>query len=343
MEFTREERLKLADIDPELAETLKNIIIPKPDPRVDPAKIIAGIREYMKSQHKPADPDSGVVEYDIFYPARDGHQLRARVFRPANPQDKASPLVVYYHGGGWTIGFPEDTAPACRNLVQTLGVVCLAPSYRQGPEDPFPAGINDAWDGLQWIALHAESKISVAAVSLSSGFVIGGSSAGASMAAILAHLARDEGLAKPITGCFLLAPMTLPPETLQNFPEDWKHKDSYLSRTQEACKQDPILTPELDKIFRESAAGDTQSPMFVPYIWPTGHANLPRTYLQVCGMDILRDEVLIYEQTLREHGNETRLDIYPGMPHIFYNTFGMLTQGRKAKKDFEEGLKWLLR
>ncbi|PCH05928.1 Alpha/beta hydrolase fold-3 [Penicillium occitanis (nom. inval.)] len=349
MALTREERLKLADIDPELAETLKKITIPAPSPDAEPARIIAGVRAYMKSQHKPADPDSGVIEHDVFYPARDGYQLRARVFRPATatPKEAPSPLVVYYHGGGWTIGSPEDTAPACRNLVQTLGIVCVAPSYRQGPEDPFPAGINDAWDGLKWIALHAESELATAGtpVSLSTGFVVGGSSAGGSMAAILAHLARDEkeSLAAPITGCFLLSPMILPPETFNTLPANWKYKDSYLSRTQEACQHDPILTPQMEKLFHDSAAGDFTSPMFVPFIWPTGHAGLPRTYFQVCGMDIVRDEELIYEQVLREeNGVETRLDIYPGMPHTFWNMFGMLTQGKKAKRDFEEGVKWLL-
>uniref|UniRef100_A0A093V0H6 AB hydrolase superfamily protein B1A11.02 n=1 Tax=Talaromyces marneffei PM1 TaxID=1077442 RepID=A0A093V0H6_TALMA len=347
MALTREERLKLADIDPELAQTLKKITIPAPSPDAEPTRVIAGVRAYMKSQHKPADPNSGVIEHDIFYPARDGHQLRACVFRPVDQKEAPSPLVVYYHGGGWTIGSPEDTAPACRNLVQTLGVVCVAPSYRQGPEDPFPAGINDAWDGLKWMAAHAVSELANAdaSVSLSAGFVVGGSSAGGSMAAILAHLARDEkaSLAAPITGYFLLSPMILPPETFKKFPANWKYKDSYLSRDQDACKQDPILSPQLEKIFHDSAAGDFESPMFVPFIWPTGHAGLPRTYFQVCGMDIVRDEDLIYEQLLREENRvETRLDIYPGMPHTFWNMFGMLTQGKKAKRDFAEGMRWLL-
>lgn len=321
--------------------------MPSIDPSLDTAQIIESVRMYMKSQHKAPDPDSGVIEQDIFYSARDGHQLRARIFQPATAamhdgEKNPAPLVVYYHGGGWTIGSPEDAAPACRQLVENLGVVCIAPSYRQGPEDPFPASTNDAWDGLQWIASNIESVLS-SSVSLSRGFVVGGSSAGGSIAAILTHLARDEGLASPITGSFLLAPMILLPETIESFPSDWKYRELYLSRTQEECKQDPILNPALAKIFEESAKGDPNSPMFLPFIWPTGHANLPRTYFQVCGMDILRDEGLIYEQVLREeNGIETRVDIYPGMPHIFWNSFGMLTQGKKAIKDFEDGIKWLL-
>lgn len=297
---------------------------------------------YMKSQHKPADPSTtGVTERDIFISARDGFQLRARVFEPLEKKESSkppSPLVVYYHGGGWTIGSPEDAAPSCRRIAKNLGVVCIAPSYRQGPEDPFPAGINDAWDALQWIATaEAEAEL---AVSLAAGFVVGGSSAGGTMTAILTHLARDEGLASPITGSFLLAPMILPPETEVELPD--AYREAYLSRTQEKCQKDPVLSPMLAKIFHDSAAGDPQSPMFVPYLWPTGHAGLPKAYLQICGMDTLRDEGLIYEQTLKENGTETRLDVYPGMPHIFWGSFPMLSQAKKAAVELEEGIKWLL-
>ncbi|KAM0324745.1 hypothetical protein ACHAPQ_008212, partial [Fusarium lateritium] len=251
MTFTKEQRLQLAEIDPELAEYLKTTNFPQLDAS-DPAKLIAGLRWYMKSLHKPPNPDSGVVERDIHYDARDGYKLRAHVYEPAEKPATPVPLVEYIHGGGWTIGSPEDSAWSCRDIVQKLGVVCLAPSYRQGPEDPFPASINDVWDGLQWIASSAESELGV---SLSSGFVIGGSSAGASMAAIASHLARDENLNLPVTGVFLLAPMILPPESEEALPE--KYKEMYLSRAQAECKNDPILTPALDKIFHDSAAGDT--------------------------------------------------------------------------------------
>lgn len=162
------------------------------------------------------------------------------------------------------------------------------------------------------------------------------------MAAIASHMARDEKLTPAITGVFLLAPMILPPEKKDALPE--KYKELYLSRTQAECKDDPILTPALDKVFHDSAGGDVSSPLFVPLIWPTGHHGLPKTYFQICGMDVLRDEALIYEQVLREdNGVETRLDIYPGMPHIFWGAFAHLSQGKKAAVDLVEGIKWLLK
>ncbi|KAM0338117.1 hypothetical protein ACHAPU_011445 [Fusarium lateritium] len=338
MTLSKEERLQLAVMDPELAAYLKTTSFPQVDTS-DPSKVVKSIRWYMKSLHQPLDPESDVIERDIYYSARDGHQLRGHVYEPAEKSVKPIPLVVYIHGGGWTIGSPEDSARSCRDIVQKLGVVCIAPSYRQGPEDPFPASINDVWGGLQWLASEAESELRV---SLSEGFIIGGSSAGGSMATIASHMARDHTLTPAITGIFLLAPMILPPESKTALPE--RHKDMYLSRTQVECQDDPVLTPALEKIFHNSAAGDTSSPLFVPFIWPTGHHDLPRTYFQVCGLDILRDEDLIYEQVLREeNGIETKLNVYPGMPHIFWGNFAHLDQGKKAAVDLVEGIKWLLK
>ncbi|RBR26997.1 uncharacterized protein FIESC28_00265 [Fusarium coffeatum] len=336
MALSKEERLRLADIDPELSEYLRSNPIPQLDTS-DASKAIANLRWYMKSLHSK-ELDQGVLERDIYYTNRHGHEIRAHVYEPATRSETPEPLVVYIHGGGWTIGSPEDAERSCRDIVRNLGVVCVAPSYRLGPEDPVPAGINDIWDSVQWIAVHAESELNV---SLKKGFVIGGSSAGGNMAAIVSHLARDEKLTPAITGVFLLAPMILPPEAKESLSE--KYRDMYISRTQRECMNDPILTPGLDKIFRESAAGDTSSPFFVPFIWPTGHHDLPKTYFQVCGMDILRDEDLIYEQVLREdNGIETRVDIYPGMPHIFWGSFSHLAQGKKAAIDLIEGIRWLL-
>jgi len=86
-----------------------------------------------------------------------------------------------------------------------------------------------------------------------------------------------------------------------------------------------------------------KSPLYSPLLWNSGHANIPPTYIQVCGMDPLRDGSLIYEKILREeHGVKTKLDVFPGQLHGFFVLFPTM----EAVKDWRErstvGLAWLL-
>ena len=61
---------------------------------------------------------------------------------------------------------------------------------------------------------------------------------------------------------------------------------------------------------------DINSPLYAPFNHPDGHTGLPPIAFQVCGMDPLRDEALIYERVLREDfGVNTKLHVYPGLPH----------------------------
>lgn len=96
-------------------------------------------------------------------------------------------------------------------------------SYRLAPEHKFPAAPNDSWDALKWAAANAKSL----KADPSQGFIIGGTSAGGNITAVLAHLARDEGLSPPLTGQYLAIPAV---GGGQWIPE--KYKDKWLSYEQ---------------------------------------------------------------------------------------------------------------
>src|SRR5258707_5286603 len=75
--------------------------------------------------------------------------LPARVYRPAAGR---TPLVVYLHGGGWTIGSLESHDRMCRRLADGSGAAVLAIGYRLAPEHPWPTSVDDTVAALRWVA-----------------------------------------------------------------------------------------------------------------------------------------------------------------------------------------------
>lgn len=223
--------------------------------------------------------------------------------------------------------------PLCRKLVQRFGAVCVNVEYRLAPEHPFPTPINDCWDALQWAAANAADL----GADPSKGFIVGGESSGGNIAIVLTHLARNNNLSPPLTGQFLGLPSCLPPDTV---PE--KYKPFYHSWEQ-AEESPQLFGYEMTMMFRKAHAADVHSPLFAAFNDPTGHADLPPAYFQICGLDPVRDEGLVYEKVLREEcGIKTKMDVYSGLPHAFWQVFPSFEKAGQAYEDMVNGFSWLL-
>jgi acetyl esterase/lipase len=337
LEYTTEELDALAIVDSDVDTIRKSGKIPKPDiDYTDSEQAVKNLRELFKSWTRPVENES--VDCSLSsYRTRDGHENRLLVFRPAGlPKEHQLPLIIHIHGGGGCLGSPESTTRICQNLTLQNQCVVVTISYRLAPEFKFPIGRKDCFDAVKHVATHATDF----GADLSLGFIIGGHSYGASAAAVISLHTKEIGIEAPITGLYLGAGSYIG----KDIPEGYQE---YLrSKTDERCQDSPILDRKTWALFGASYNADFTSE------WAkacnTNQADpfkgQPRAYFQVCGMDILRDESLIYGDILKSNGVDTRFDIYPGMPHIFWDVFGPGTtkQGDKWAVDTIEGFKWLL-
>ena len=123
---------------------------------------------------------------DLGFAARDSHMLKARLFAPVS--DHPLPVLLYFHGGGFTIGSIATHEPLCRHLAHLAHCAVISVDYRLAPEWKFPTAVHDAWDSLAWLRENA------AALRLDgSRIAVGGDSAGGTLAAVSAIAARDAG------------------------------------------------------------------------------------------------------------------------------------------------------
>ena len=96
---------------------------------------------------------------ELQIPARDGALLAARLYAPqaqaqgvGEGEGRPLPVLMYLHGGGFTVGSIDTHDQLCRSLAHQAGCAVVSLDYRLAPEWQFPTASNDAWDALQWLA-----------------------------------------------------------------------------------------------------------------------------------------------------------------------------------------------
>ncbi|WP_320064103.1 alpha/beta hydrolase [Micromonospora sp. RTGN7] len=252
------------------------------------------------------EPVHDVRDTTVPGPAGD---LPVRIHRPAGVG--RLPTLVYFFGGGWTLGSVDTADGICRRLANATGCQVVTVGYRLAPENPFPAAVHDCHAAVRWLAGHAD-EFGVDPSRLA----VGGDSAGGNLAAAVTLLARDSG-GPPLAAQLLIYPNTDQRELAAS-----------------AGDQDPLL------FNRHSVAwyrghylpdpADAENPLASPLL-AEDLTGLPPALVVTAEYDPLRDEGERYAERLRAAGVPVELVRYDGMIHGFFAMPGVFDAGRRAQ------------
>ena len=254
---------------------------------------------------------------DLSIPARDGHALPARLYAPST--HAGLPLLLYLHGGGFTIGSIATHDILCRELGRLAGCMVVSLDYRLAPEHRFPTASNDAWDALQWLAANAES-LGADPTRLA----VGGDSAGGTLAAVNAILARDAGL-----------PLAL---QLLFYPGCAAHQDtpSHTTFARGLVLEEPAISWFFGNYVHTRQ--EREDWRFAPLLAPDVDGVAP-AWLGLAECDPLVDEGIEYADKLRLAGVPVDLDIYRGVTHEFIKMGRAIPEARQAHADAARALR----
>jgi acetyl esterase len=249
-----------------------------------------------------AGPQVHVGVSDVSIPGPAG-QIAARHYRPATAEP--APLLVFYHGGGWTIGDLDTHDALCRLTCRDADIHVLSIDYRLAPEHPAPAAVDDAYAAFRWAHEHAGELAAIPGK-----VAVGGDSAGGNLAAVVSQLARDEDPKgpKPVLQ-WLIYPRT-----------DCTAQTRSLSLFAEGF----LLTKrEIDWFEAQYLGGSGVEPTD-PRISPLladSLAGLPPALIATAGFDPLRDEGDRYAAALRDAGTPVDLRSLGSLTHGFATLF----------------------
>jgi acetyl esterase len=237
--------------------------------------------------------------------------IPARFYEPPGAGLEKRPLIVYLHGGGWTIGDLDTCDGVCRFLAASTPAAVLSVGYRLAPEHPFPAAVEDALAAFRWAAVD-NSRLGADPDRIA----VAGDSAGGNLAAAVSLLARDEDGPRP-TMQALIYPVT----------------DAVGGQQSRDAFADGFLLTRADMDWFERhylpPAVDRTDPR-VSMLRAADLSGLPPAYVTTAGFDPLRDEGEAYAERLREAGVPVTLRRHPGLIHGFANMTAISPTARAA-------------
>jgi len=263
-------------------------------------------------------------------------KIPIRMYSPSKIEGRL-PAVVFFHGGGFVGGSVDVVENPCKALAEKANAIVISVNYRLAPEDPFPAGLIDCFDAVEWVYQHADElqvnrdRISVA-----------GDSAGGNMAAVCALMDRDRGLGMIKYQALIYPTVNLARATTDDF--QWRIEEYIIRNHHELITPGLRMMGEgpniLGDVYLQGNAEDTD-PRVSPLL--TDLSGLPETLIITAEYDGLRLECEAYARKLARSGVKTKLIQYNGMDHAFMDKIGLYPQAEDCMMEIAIGVKNMMK
>ena len=236
------------------------------------------------------------------------------------PESQMNKIILYLHGGGYIQGSLKTHRDLCQRISRASNARTLYIDYGIAPENPFPAGLNDAVKAYQWLIGHQDI--------LPGNIVIAGDSAGGGLTLATLLKLRDSNIPLP-AAAVCLSPWT--DLTLSG--------ETYQTKT----KEDPFITFDGLAFDARLYIGDNDPKN--PYISPIygDFTGLPPLCIQVGSAEILLDDSRIVAEKAKRAGVDVTIDIWEDMIHVFQAFAIIAPEGRKGIKKIGEFIKKYLK
>lgn len=242
--------------------------------------------------------------------ALSNRKIKVRIYK--NNKSNHSPLIMYFHGGGFVLGDLDSSDSLCRSLAVNTDSVVISVDYRLSPETPFPGALYDCYDAMLW-AITEKNNFGFN----SENITVMGTSAGGNLAGAVSILARDKSFHN-ISHQVLLNPVINCDTTLDSYS---KFGDGSYG----------LSTDRVNYFWNKYIQNeDNKKNYYAAIDLNDNFENIPPITIVIAEYDCLKDEAVNYGNLMNKNGIECDYKIFEGMNHGFNQNLGILDKADEA-------------
>lgn len=243
-----------------------------------------------------------------------------RLYDARESREGPTPVITFYHGGGFVIGDLDTHHALCSEIAALLDLPLVAVHYARAPEAPFPAAILDCEAATRWVA-SSPAELGLTA----SGIVTIGDSAGGNATVVVGQLLGANPAAVPVVLQVPIFPLV---------------EDANGSASMAAFSEGYVLTGETMAFFDAAYGADRSDPRGFPILGD--HSQAPPTIVVTASLDPIRDSGRAYARALVDAGRDCVFIEMRGVTHSFVNLRQMVPSTQKDLERIIAAMRFML-